>query len=86
MRALSTGAVCSRSLSYRNGHFLCMMRQVTPMQLATVYATIAAGGIYQKPHFITRVESQGHILEEQKVGPLSAVFLTKRCISETIWC
>ncbi|OAE33738.1 hypothetical protein AXG93_2884s1110 [Marchantia polymorpha subsp. ruderalis] len=41
--------------------------EVTPLQLATVYATIASGGVYHKPHLITRVESSdGRVLEEQK--------------------
>ncbi|CAM6120596.1 unnamed protein product [Calypogeia fissa] len=41
--------------------------EVTPMQLASAYATIAAGGVYHKPHLITRIEShEGHILEEHQ--------------------
>ena len=44
--------------------------QLTPMQLATLYATIAAGGVYQPPHLITRVElPNGDVLQqEDKVG------------------
>ncbi|CAI5497438.1 unnamed protein product [Closterium sp. Naga37s-1] len=42
--------------------------EVTPLQLTTVYCTIAAGGIYHRPHLITRVESyNGRVLEEAKV-------------------
>jgi membrane peptidoglycan carboxypeptidase len=38
------------------------------MELATVYATIAAGGLYCEPYLISRVEStQGQVLEEFKL-------------------
>ncbi|KAJ7299831.1 hypothetical protein O6H91_21G065500 [Diphasiastrum complanatum] len=50
--------------------------EVTPLQLATVYSTIAAGGFYHKPHLITRVvASDGQILEEAQLtsGPQVAV-------------
>eukprot|EP00850_Spirogloea_muscicola_P000827 SM000003S11072 [mRNA] locus=s3:693500:701554:+ [translate_table: standard] len=41
--------------------------EVTPVQLATVYCTIASGGYFHKPHLITRVESfEGRVLEEFK--------------------
>ncbi|KAH9318050.1 hypothetical protein KI387_019819, partial [Taxus chinensis] len=39
--------------------------EVTPLQLATVYSTIAAGGFYHKPYLIRRVETgNGCVLEE----------------------
>ncbi|GJP51060.1 hypothetical protein CLOM_g10229 [Closterium sp. NIES-68] len=42
--------------------------EVTPLQLTTVYCTIAAGGVYHRPHLITRVESyNGRVLEEAKI-------------------
>lgn len=43
--------------------------QVTPLQLATVYSTIASGGVYHKPYLITRINAHdGRVLEEVKVG------------------
>lgn len=39
--------------------------QVTPLQLATVYSTMAAGGTHHKPYLITQVKSsEGKLLEE----------------------
>ena len=39
--------------------------EVTPLQLATAYSTIAVGGYYHKPYIISRVETgDGHLLEE----------------------
>ena len=39
--------------------------QVTPIELATVYATIAARGIFHKPYLITQIETkEGEILEK----------------------
>lgn len=39
--------------------------EVTPLQLATIYSTIAAGGHYHKPYIISRVETgDGHVLED----------------------
>ncbi|KAI5072603.1 hypothetical protein GOP47_0012709 [Adiantum capillus-veneris] len=41
--------------------------KTTPMHLATIYSTVAAGGVYHKPFFILRVEAiGGEILEENK--------------------
>lgn len=43
--------------------------KVTPLQVATVYSTIAAGGICRKPHLITRVKTQeGELLEEHPIA------------------
>jgi penicillin-binding protein 1A len=43
--------------------------EVTPLQLATVYSTIASGGVYHKPYLITRINAHdGRVLEEVKVG------------------
>lgn len=42
--------------------------QVTPLQLATLYCTIGSGGVYHRPHMITKVESfNGRVLEEVQV-------------------
>jgi hypothetical protein len=47
----------------------CWPWQVTPLQLATVYSTIASGGVYHKPYLITRINAHdGRVLEEVKVG------------------
>lgn len=43
--------------------------QVTPLQLATLYCTIGSGGVYHRPHMITKVESfNGRVLEEVQVS------------------
>ncbi|XP_024538827.1 uncharacterized protein LOC112349170 [Selaginella moellendorffii] len=48
--------------------------EVTPLQLATVYATIASGGIYRKPYMISCVrDSQGEVLQEQPAPSEEAV-------------
>lgn len=67
-----------RSVTCITKGFVGVEVQVTPMQLATVYGTIAAGGVYHKPHFITRIESQdGQILEERhEVGTTRRSFST----------
>jgi membrane peptidoglycan carboxypeptidase len=37
------------------------------LQLATVYSTIASGGVYHKPYLITRINAHdGRVLEEVK--------------------
>lgn len=62
-----------------SARLLLLTMQVTPLQLATVYSTMAAGGVYHKPHLISRVEKHdGQVLEEVKVCFLT-IFLG--CIS-----
>ncbi|KAL3696230.1 hypothetical protein R1sor_010306 [Riccia sorocarpa] len=57
--------------------------ELTPMQLATVYATIASGGTYHKPHLITRVESaNGAILEERKTTDVQARVVSGAAVAE----
>lgn len=61
-RILGIEAPLPRDLTLALGGF-----EVTPLQLATVYSTIAAGGIYHKPYLIDRVETKGgQILHEEK--------------------
>lgn len=41
--------------------------EMTPLQLATAYSTIASGGVLHKPYLISRVENyQGRVIEEVK--------------------
>lgn len=44
--------------------------EVTPMELASAYATFAADGLYVEPHLIDRVEDKdGHVLEQFTPSP-----------------
>ncbi|GLJ48742.1 hypothetical protein SUGI_1027890 [Cryptomeria japonica] len=58
--------------------------EVTPLQLATVYSTIAAGGFYRKPYIIRRVETgNGRVLEEvEQSGTQSQRVVDENAISE----
>ena len=39
--------------------------EVTPLELASAYATLAAGGVYREPKFVSKVvDSKGRVLEE----------------------
>ena len=42
--------------------------QCTPMEIAVAYATIAAGGVYSKPHLITKVKDASGKLLYRNVG------------------
>ncbi|KAL2643012.1 hypothetical protein R1flu_010599 [Riccia fluitans] len=77
-RALGIETPLPYELSLSLGGF-----ELTPMQLATVYATIASGGVYHKPHFITRVESSdGRILEERKPSGVQAAVVNEAAVAE----
>ncbi|OLM19183.1 MULTISPECIES: transglycosylase domain-containing protein [unclassified Pseudonocardia] len=44
-------------------------KEVTPVQLASAYATIAAGGVWHAPHLVSRVvDSDGRVLYEYSPG------------------
>ncbi|WP_143105237.1 transglycosylase domain-containing protein [Pseudonocardia ammonioxydans] len=44
-------------------------KEVTPVQLASSYATIAAGGVWHAPHMVSRVvDSEGRVLYEYSPG------------------
>ena len=48
--------------------------EVTPMEMAAMYATIAAGGVYSKPHLVTRVrDKNGNTLYRHKSQRRAAV-------------
>jgi penicillin-binding protein 1A len=41
---------------------------VTPLEMVAAYSTLAAGGVYRQPSFVTRVtDRKGHVLAEFKV-------------------
>ncbi|WP_224390166.1 transglycosylase domain-containing protein [Pseudonocardia sp. ICBG1293] len=44
-------------------------KEVTPVQLASAYATIAAGGVWHAPHMVSKVvDSDGRVLYEYQPG------------------
>nr|WP_222132060.1 transglycosylase domain-containing protein [Pseudonocardia sp. C8] len=44
-------------------------KEVTPVQLASSYATIAAGGVWHAPHMVSKVvDSEGRVLYEHSPG------------------
>ncbi|MEJ8277646.1 transglycosylase domain-containing protein [Pseudonocardia spirodelae] len=44
-------------------------KEVTPAQLASAYATIAAGGVWHAPHLVSKVvDSEGRVLYEYQPG------------------
>ncbi|ANY09565.1 transglycosylase domain-containing protein [Pseudonocardia sp. HH130630-07] len=44
-------------------------KEVTPVQLASAYATIAAGGVWHAPHLVSKVvDSEGRVLYEYSPG------------------
>lgn len=44
-------------------------KEVTPVQLASAYATIAAGGVWHPPHMVSKVvDSDGRVLYEYQPG------------------
>ncbi|MFT3901307.1 MAG: transglycosylase domain-containing protein [Gordonia sp. (in: high G+C Gram-positive bacteria)] len=48
------------------------------IDMASAYATLAASGIYRKPHFVTKVEdNDGNVLFERKKDPGKRVFPAK---------
>ena len=48
--------------------------EVAPMEMASMYATIASGGIYSKPHLVTRVnDKRGNILYRHRGQRRAAV-------------
>ncbi|GBG59916.1 hypothetical protein CBR_g66722 [Chara braunii] len=73
-RALGIEAQLPRELALSLGS--C---EVTPLQLATVYATIASGGIYHRPHLIVRIEDQdGRVLEDEAAKSASSGGVDRR--------
>jgi penicillin-binding protein 1A len=57
--------------------------EVTPLELASAYATLAAGGVYREPKLVSRVvDGDGHVLEEgpsqgrQVISPTVAATVT----------
>jgi penicillin-binding protein 1A len=64
--------------------------EVTPLELATAYATIAADGVYSKPRFITRVtDDKGNTITEFKaenkaVVEENAIAMLDRCLNGVI--
>lgn len=64
--------------------------EVTPLELATAYATIAADGVYAEPHVISRVEDPNGQLIDQfpvtaaPVVPDSAVWALHKCLSAVV--
>jgi membrane peptidoglycan carboxypeptidase len=44
-------------------------KEVTPVQLASAYATIAAGGVYHLPHLVTKVTTSDDRVLYEAVGP-----------------
>lgn len=58
--------------------------EVTPLEMATAYATLASGGIRAKPFFITKiVDSRGRVLEENK--PAAARVLDEKTCAIVTW-
>lgn len=63
---------------------------VTPFEMASAYATLANGGVYHKPKFVTKViDSQGEVLEEGPSPPVQAVdpkvaFTANRVLSKVV--
>ncbi|HEX2054838.1 MAG TPA: transglycosylase domain-containing protein [Actinomycetota bacterium] len=48
--------------------------EVTPLELASAYATLAAGGIYREPKLVSRVEdASGRVLEQGPSEPRRAI-------------
>jgi penicillin-binding protein 1A len=48
--------------------------EVTPLELASVYATLAAGGVYREPKLVSRVvDGDGRVLEEGPSEPQRAI-------------
>jgi len=45
---------------------------VTPMQIATIAATIANGGVEERPFIVRAIERRGRILTRTPVGPLGS--------------
>jgi 1A family penicillin-binding protein len=64
--------------------------EVTPLELAGAYATLAADGTYAEPHLISRVEDQTGQLVEQTVTsgasvfPAAAVAALHRCLAGVV--
>ncbi|MFN3219022.1 MAG: transglycosylase domain-containing protein [Acidimicrobiales bacterium] len=58
--------------------------EVTPMDMAEAYATIASGGIHHEPYFIERIEDRnGNVIYDRKDDPR---YQGTRVISEEIAC
>ncbi len=48
--------------------------EVTPLEMASAYATLAAGGVYREPKLVSRVEdADGRVLEEGPSEPRQAI-------------
>ncbi len=64
--------------------------EVTPLELATAYATIAADGVYADPHVISRVEDQNGQLVDQfpvtasPVVPDQSVWALHKCLTGVV--
>ena len=56
--------------------------EVTPLELASAYATLAAGGVYREPKFVSRVEdAEGNVLEE---GPSVGLQAMPPSVAESV--
>ncbi|HEX2149712.1 MAG TPA: transglycosylase domain-containing protein [Actinomycetota bacterium] len=56
--------------------------EVTPLELASGYATLAAGGVYREPKLVSRVEdANGKVLEE---GPSVGIQAVKPSVAEAV--
>lgn len=56
--------------------------EVTPLELASGYATLAAGGVYREPKLVSRVEdAEGNVLEE---GPSIGVQAIPPSVAEAV--
>ena len=64
--------------------------EVTPLELATAYATLGADGVYAEPHVINRVEDQSGQLIDQfpvtaaPVVPDTAVWALHKCLTGVV--
>ncbi|MDB5101382.1 MAG: penicillin-binding protein family [Cyanobacteria bacterium RYN_339] len=64
--------------------------EVTPLELASAYATLGASGAYAEPHFVTRVEDHnGNLIDQfpvatQAAVPEEAVWALNTCLKAVV--